>query len=279
MASSLCKSSVQKTYQDVIDDVISNIRDHFLEDGVDEHVLQELKQLWETKLKTSKAVEDTKEMEKAIQNQNKMKQDELAVQKGQQMLRQVVGQVAPNNHMAMLPTEYRRVPIQLTIPPMPGTDDGPRSLAIEVPEMFLRGNHLKDILTSSVISTTMGLPVINACNFLQDVVNQAFAKHQQMMAMAMPVMPPHLVNPAFVHSRHPGDYPQFDPATKMINQFDGLDDSSDDDIEVEEARVDDPDSDEGANRQEEDPLNSEDDVSDADEAEAVFETENVIVCQ
>lgn len=46
-----------KLYNAVIDDVITNVRDGFLDEGVDEQVLQEIKQVWTTKLMASKAVE------------------------------------------------------------------------------------------------------------------------------------------------------------------------------------------------------------------------------
>lgn len=46
-----------KLYHTVIDDVIHNISDSFLDEGVDEQVLQELKQMWTTKMLASKAVE------------------------------------------------------------------------------------------------------------------------------------------------------------------------------------------------------------------------------
>lgn len=46
-----------KLYHTVIDDVIANVRDSFLDEGVDEQVLQEMKQVWTKKLMESKAVE------------------------------------------------------------------------------------------------------------------------------------------------------------------------------------------------------------------------------
>lgn len=46
-----------KVYHAVIEDVISNVRDAFLDEGVDEQVLQEMKQIWRNKLLASKAVE------------------------------------------------------------------------------------------------------------------------------------------------------------------------------------------------------------------------------
>lgn len=41
----------------MIEDVVAGVRETFIEEGVDEQVLQELKQIWEAKLMASKAVE------------------------------------------------------------------------------------------------------------------------------------------------------------------------------------------------------------------------------
>lgn len=46
-----------KLYTNVIEDVIAGVRDSFLDEGVDEQVLQEMKQVWTSKLMASKAVE------------------------------------------------------------------------------------------------------------------------------------------------------------------------------------------------------------------------------
>ncbi|KAK6181647.1 hypothetical protein SNE40_009464 [Patella caerulea] len=50
-------SSTSKLYKMVVEDVINNVKEAFLDEGVDEQVLQELKQLWESKLTASKALE------------------------------------------------------------------------------------------------------------------------------------------------------------------------------------------------------------------------------
>lgn len=50
-----------KLYQLVIEDVVTNVRDAFLDEGVDEQVLQEMKQIWTNRLMASKAVEVTPE--------------------------------------------------------------------------------------------------------------------------------------------------------------------------------------------------------------------------
>lgn len=51
------QTSTRKVYFSVVEDVIANVRESFLDEGVDEQVLQELKQLWETKLAASRALE------------------------------------------------------------------------------------------------------------------------------------------------------------------------------------------------------------------------------
>jgi transcription initiation factor TFIIA large subunit len=48
----------KKTYNDVINKVIHNCRDAFLDEGMDEHTLQDLKKLWVEKLNASKALVD-----------------------------------------------------------------------------------------------------------------------------------------------------------------------------------------------------------------------------
>lgn len=57
----LCQTSVLKLYNTVIEDVISSVRDAFLDEGVDEQVLQEMKQVWTNKLMASKAIELNKD--------------------------------------------------------------------------------------------------------------------------------------------------------------------------------------------------------------------------
>jgi hypothetical protein len=62
-----------KLYRGVIEDVIGGVRDSFLDEGVDEAVLQELKQIWESKLTASKAIEPLADPAET-QIQNKVQQ-------------------------------------------------------------------------------------------------------------------------------------------------------------------------------------------------------------
>ncbi|KAJ8951453.1 hypothetical protein NQ318_006884 [Aromia moschata] len=269
-----------KAYQEVINDVITNVREHFIEDGVDETVLQELKQLWQTKLAATKAVEETRENERTVGTNNKttkqecnngtafMKNQEHTMQQLQMQQpnfqpqdlpndKQLVGQVPPNNHIPQGPLgqpfpEWRRVPIQLTIPSVPGSGDGHRILSIDVPEVFLQGHHLKSILTG------------------QNHVNTAFLKHQQSVFELNSL------------SRGDGqrlqEIPQRDGPADSTDDEEDASDVSDNDGEDDKEEEEEMEDDSGAVAEEE-PLNSGDDVSDADGTEESFETENVIVCQ
>ncbi|XP_004369534.1 TFIIA-alpha and beta-like factor isoform X1 [Trichechus manatus latirostris] len=53
-----CANSVPTLYRSVIEDVIERVRNLFAEEGIEEQVLKDLKQLWETKVLQSKATED-----------------------------------------------------------------------------------------------------------------------------------------------------------------------------------------------------------------------------
>ncbi|KAJ3606595.1 hypothetical protein NHX12_026116 [Muraenolepis orangiensis] len=66
MASSANSNPVPKLYRGVIEDVINEVRELFLDEGVDEQVLLELKTLWENKLTQSKAVEGFHSEEQAV---------------------------------------------------------------------------------------------------------------------------------------------------------------------------------------------------------------------
>ncbi|XP_034169432.2 transcription initiation factor IIA subunit 1 [Pangasianodon hypophthalmus] len=57
MASSANSNPVPRLYKTVMEDVINEVRELFLDEGVDEQVLMELKTLWESKLMQSKAVD------------------------------------------------------------------------------------------------------------------------------------------------------------------------------------------------------------------------------
>ncbi|XP_071007211.1 transcription initiation factor IIA subunit 1-like isoform X2 [Oncorhynchus clarkii lewisi] len=83
MASSANSNQVPKLYRSVIEDVINEVRELFLDEGVDEQVLMELKTLWENKLMQSKAVEGFNTEEQAALQAAAQQQAQQATQQAQ----------------------------------------------------------------------------------------------------------------------------------------------------------------------------------------------------
>lgn len=286
MSSSLCKTSVQRVYQEVIDDVISGVREIFIEDGVDEQVLQELKQTWELKLQASKAVQNEEEKKKEVSSSNGFPKQMIPQQ--QVMQPQPIAQV-----------QTKMVPIQITLPPQPGTEGGQRVLTIQVPATALQDNQLQKVLTGPVITATMALPANIASSLLQQHVNAAFSSQQQATAVVKQNV---LQTDGASRSTEDIDYnnpvasctkksSKVNSKSKkpriLVVQADGpLDTSDDDDDGTDENEDDDEDLDEDKDDEndledeggEEEPLNSEDDVTDEDPTD-LFDTDNIVVCQ
>lgn len=129
MANSLCKTSVLRIYQEVIEDVLSGVRELFVEEGIDEQVLQELRQTWETKLTASKAVQNEVE-------EKTKKQEAISNGFPKPITNQQTQQSQPHP-VAQTVVETKMVPIQITLPPQPGTE-GQRVLTIQVSNSFVK---------------------------------------------------------------------------------------------------------------------------------------------
>ncbi|KAL6437575.1 hypothetical protein ACFW04_004188 [Cataglyphis niger] len=275
----LSQTSVLKLYNTVIEDVIAGVRESFIDEGVDEQVLQELKQIWETKLMASKAVElnpDPPEPQvpqinthKAVtvnkvpqtQPQQQSQQQQQAQSQQQQQSTQPqqhthstgtsLQQQQPQQH-STTPVQQvvtasaavldRQVPIQITLPPQAGMPDGPqRILSIQVPASALQGNQLHTILTGPVISAAMGLPANLASTLLQQHVNSTL-QGQATLAPLQVNQPLQVVTQSTnsVTTQRPPQNQQ----QNNINQLDGgVGDSTDDDDEEEEDDNDDDDED------------------------------------
>uniref|UniRef100_A0A182WRR4 Transcription initiation factor IIA subunit 1 n=1 Tax=Anopheles quadriannulatus TaxID=34691 RepID=A0A182WRR4_ANOQN len=149
---SLSQTSVLKVYTTVIDDVIAGVRDAFLDEGVDEQVLQEMKQVWTSKLLACKAIESTPESQDQQAGGNAKNSAPAAV----------VAALDPNKLVA----------IQITLPAQPNVANSqPRVLTIQVPASALQENQLQQVLTSPIISSIMPLPPHIASTVLQQHVN------------------------------------------------------------------------------------------------------------
>uniref|UniRef100_A0A3B3IKW0 General transcription factor IIA, 1 n=2 Tax=Oryzias latipes TaxID=8090 RepID=A0A3B3IKW0_ORYLA len=100
MASSANSNPVPKLYKSVIEDVINEVRELFLDEGVDEQVLLELKTLWENKLLQSKAVEGFHTEEQAALQT--AQQQHPHSQQAQQ-----VAQAAPAQQVIQIPSQQQ----------------------------------------------------------------------------------------------------------------------------------------------------------------------------
>ncbi|CAH2006873.1 unnamed protein product [Acanthoscelides obtectus] len=154
-----------------------------LQSMIKNKVLLELKQTWESKLLASKAVQSEQEERVKKQEQQHAASNGFPkvvnnpVPQGVPVQQQPTQQpIAPQIQQIV---ETKQVPIQITLPPQPGSDGTQRVLTIQVPASALQGNQLQKVLTGPVITATMGLPVTIASSLLQQHVNAALSSQQQ----------------------------------------------------------------------------------------------------
>lgn len=294
---------VPKMYRSVIEDVVNTVREHFLDEGVDEQVLLELKQIWETKLMGSKAIEPnpdhhhdhpqpaghqanhnhaTKHVNTAQQQQQSQQQQQQ--QQAQQQQQQALNPAQMGPALAIT-DPHRLIPVQITIPAQ-GTNRPSKALTIQVPALALQGNQLQAVLSHPSVAATFALPGEVAQSALQQQIAVALRER----GIQFPG-----VLQAVQYSTQTVDPKQQLPAANpvaassgVVTQLDGAGDTSDEEDEDEEEEdqeeEEDNDKDDEDNDEEnefgvqEEPLNSEDDVSEDDPTE-LFDTENVVVCQ
>lgn len=116
MASSANSNPVPKLYKSVIEDVINEVRELFLDEGVDEQVLLELKTLWENKLLQSKAVEGFHTEEQAALQAAQQQQQQQVQQQVQQVQQQVQQVTQPTQaQQVILPPQQQQAPQQQVI--------------------------------------------------------------------------------------------------------------------------------------------------------------------
>ncbi|CAH1402635.1 unnamed protein product [Nezara viridula] len=276
---SLSQTTVGKLYASVIDDVIGGVREFFQDEGVDEQVLMELKNIWETKLQASKAIDPRPD-------------DVVPPALKQPVTQRPVGPQLIHGNSGM-PVEFpnKNVSIQITLPAQQGVPDSqPRAITIQVPASALQGNQLQQVLTGPVITATMAMPPNLAPTLLQQHVTAALQGQATTGIIHQIQHPVQSSNSVTVPNT--ANSTNFPAQNSGMTQLDGHNDTSDEEEEEEEEEEDeaedddddvDEDKDEEDNEEneggaEEEPLNSGDDVSEEDPSE-MFETDNVVVCQ
>lgn len=137
------QSSAHNLYQSVINDVITSVRESFLDESVDENVLLELKNLWIQKLDASKAVEQPQSQNDAAALDSKMAGSRTLHNRG-------------GAQQVVINDPNRLVPVQITIPAQQGNPNSqPRALTVQVPAHALQtggssGVTLQQVLTQAI---------------------------------------------------------------------------------------------------------------------------------
>ncbi|XP_053969453.1 transcription initiation factor IIA subunit 1 isoform X1 [Anastrepha ludens] len=154
----------------------------------------------------------------------------------------------------------RIMPVNITLPAQTGSmSTESRVLTIHVPASALQDNQLTQILTAHLISSIMSLPTTLASSVLQQHVNAALINSN--------------MQKSFNATKQLDGAVDTSDEDESEESDDNMDNDDDDDLDKDDDE--DAENDGGA---EEEPLNSDDDVTDED-ASDVFETDNVIVCQ
>lgn len=151
------------------------------------------------------------------------------------------------------------VPIQITLPAQPNVPNSePRVLTIQVPASALQENQLHQALTATpIITSIMTLPPALASSVLQQHVNAVLQNNS--------------ANAIAIQKQMDGAADTSEEEGSEVSD-DNLDNDDEDDVDKDE---DEDIADMGA---EEEPLNSDDDVSEEEQAD-LFDTDNVVVCQ
>ncbi|XP_024147125.1 transcription initiation factor IIA subunit 1 isoform X1 [Oryzias melastigma] len=344
MASSANTNPVPKLYKSVIEDVINEVRELFLDEGVDEQVLLELKTLWENKLLQSKAVEGFHTEEQALQTaQQQLPHAQQAQQVAQATQAQQVIQIpsqqqAPQQQVIVQDSKMIQhmnstgmtaaataatlaLPTGVTPYQQLITSQGQLLQVVRAPngtqyiiqpqqQIVLQNQMQPGGVQTPIIQQVLaplqgGLPqqagvIIQPQQIVLAPGNKVQGTTQVMQAAAtMAPQPGQAATAAQVQqgaavaaaqvpaqaaaAQQSQAQPQAQQPAMMV-QLDGTGDSSSDEDEEEEEEYDEDDEEEkdkagGEDGQvEEEPLNSGDDVSDAEDQE-LFDTENVVVCQ
>ncbi|KAK7018069.1 Transcription initiation factor IIA subunit 1 [Halocaridina rubra] len=188
---------VARVYKGVIEDVINGARELFLDEGIDEQVLVELKQTWETKLDRMNVIDHSDHTTNAnVNNQSQAQQPQQQQQQQQppQQLQQQQQQqpqqqppqqptVPQSQQPAARPaatTTVNLVPVQITVPAQQAGGMS-KTITIHVPSTALTngvaGLQLQAILSSPTAAHTFSLEASQAAEIIQRKLNQALEEN------------------------------------------------------------------------------------------------------
>jgi len=261
---------VPKLYSGVINEVIDQVRDSFLDEGIDESVLSDLKMLWKRKLEESKALEEHKSPE------------------------QVTYMLMPRSEAAQIPQyrhehQYRPGYHPNHRPPVSGRQPDYGHSQV-IPQMHQNSQIYpgQRLNYPQVRPTNQQVRLPPQPNRQPLIVNRndPRAHGRPQLHMLQPPVTQRIIQPN-QPPRHLHHQPHVQQTSVIQQNFQhrqhdgpGDDDSElSDETDSDESEADQNPATNQTNRQEdEESLNSADDVSGTDATE-IFETENVVVCQ
>uniref|UniRef100_A0A131YMV2 Transcription initiation factor TFIIA large subunit n=1 Tax=Rhipicephalus appendiculatus TaxID=34631 RepID=A0A131YMV2_RHIAP len=274
----MAAAGVPKLYRSVIEDVINGVKDVFLDEGVDEQALLELRQIWEKKLLESKAIDPPDHPVPAAASRQQATATTL------QPTPQATAQpltIGPNGLMQPTLVQYH-APIR-----GPGLVD--QKLIITQP------GQAATVMSSSAAAAALALHPDVAASLIQGgVINMAdrqsgnpgaqlqfhpvvtLAGEHYTTTTATGQMPAQVVTAAAAQTSL-GNVVQLDGARDTSDEDEDEDEFNEDEEEGNEDGPQDDENEDGP-QEEVEPLNSDDDVSD-EEATENFEIDNVVVCQ
>ena len=267
----------------VVEDVIANVRESFLDEGMDEQVLIDLKDLWQGKLNQSRALDPAAAALAQAPQQSAGRATEPAAT--QMILQQpVAGNVVqPQINAAQLPQGITMMAAnQGSAYEMSGAA---QTATLALPP-GLYPQHLATALQNNTVMQAVGQ------DGTQYIIQPAMGGQQQQVfqVQSTPGVQ-HAIQPPQLQTRGVQQVQQTLTMQTQIKpdgsrgQLDGQCDTSsddDDDDDDDDDKVDDDDEDQNEEDlvgDEEEPLNSDDDISENEDPSELFDTDNVVVCQ
>ncbi|ESO08608.1 hypothetical protein HELRODRAFT_185403 [Helobdella robusta] len=267
-------TSVADVYKGVVNDVIDGVREAFQEEGLDEQVLQELKQLWENKLKLSKAIDGLMSESPLGSSTTATRMPPPAHSHHQTRTLHPTQQLILNNNSpnhsnnnsitSLSPSQLQQL-TNLQAQAGSVLNLGPSHLV----NAHLAGQSTSQSLNPVLLQHLNNLNALGGASFIQSQNNIIFGLSDQPIATNATPQNGVTIDNAGTHN---------------IVQLDGLDDSSSDDEDDDVKHDDDNDDANEASAQngeevEDDPLNSGDDDPNEDDTQDLFDVDNVVVCQ
>lgn len=274
----MAAAGVPKLYRSVIEDVINGVKDVFLDEGVDEQALLELRQIWEKKLLESKAIDPPDHPVPATAGRQQA--TTATLQPTPQATAQPLT-IGPNGLMQPTLVQYH-TPIrgpglvdQKLIITQPGQTATVMSSSAAAAALALHPDVAASLLQGGVIN--MGdRQTANPGAQLQFHPVVTLAGEHYTTTTATGQMPAQVVTAAAAQSGL-GNVVQLDGARDTSDEDEDEDEFNEDEEEGNEDGPQDDENEDGP-QEEVEPLNSDDDVSD-EEATENFEIDNVVVCQ